>query len=90
MVPVNQPLPIQQSAVPVQFDGRRGVRGGAMSAPPYVMSFKKDNWVYFGVTGFPSSAGTYRGQMPTWRAIQYVNSQGGNNAGTANPGASAR
>ena len=90
MVPVNQPLP------PKQIDGsngqryQAGVNGPDQARPWYSMGFNKDNWTYFGTTGFPSSAGTYRGQMPPWRACQYVNSLGGNNAGTAGTGPAQR
>jgi hypothetical protein len=81
MVPINQPLPIQQAQPYAQQIDQFGVPGPTPPYEPYSMRFNYDNWTYFGQTGFPSSAGTYRGQMPPWRALAYVNSLAGNNAG---------
>jgi len=84
MVPTNQPLPVQQRLWNQPTTQHHGLPGGVPRDPPYTMAFQKDNWTYFGTTGFPASATTQNGSMAPWRPLTYINSIGGNNAGTAN------
>src|SRR5271166_1089650 len=90
MVPTNQPLPVQQRSWHQAWNNNLGLPGGTPPNPPYTIAFKLDNWVYFGQTGFRASSDAHHGQIPAWRPLTYLTSQGGNNAGTANPGPSQR